>query len=210
MLAELVPSALWWLNLRSVLRAAEWDALRAAVYEAADHRCEVCGGTGRQRAVEAHEVWAWDVDERAQRLVRVVALCAGCHLVKHAGRARVIGHEDEVIDQLREVNHWTEAQAGAHLKTARDDWARRSALEWRLDLAVLEIEVTDELVSWAKQRVEGERARARGRELQSRGGEGRRADARGAAVSFGFAPRPMGPSVGQDPAWARRSGRWSF
>ena len=29
--AELVPSGLWWLNLRSILRPSDWDALRVAV-----------------------------------------------------------------------------------------------------------------------------------------------------------------------------------
>ena len=158
--AELIPSGLWWVNLRSILRPAEWDAVRQAVYTAAGSRCELCGGAGRQHAVEAHEVWAWDLPRHEQRLVRLVALCPGCHLVKHAGRARQIGRGQEVLDQLQTVNGWSKAEARAHLKRAWDDWARRSTLDWRLDLSVLEIAVTDELVARAKAWSEGQRRRA--------------------------------------------------
>jgi hypothetical protein len=158
--AELIPSGLWWVNLRSILRPSEWDAVRQAVYAAAGSRCELCGGVGQQHAVEAHELWAWDLLQHEQRLIRLVALCPGCHLVKHAGRARVIGREQEVRDQLQTVNGWSEAQARAHLRGAWDDWARRSVDEWRLDLSVLEIEVTDKLVARAKARSGGQRRRA--------------------------------------------------
>ena len=134
--------------------------IATAVYAAAQSRCELCGGVGRQRAVEAHELWAWNLPRREQRLLRLVALCPRCHLVKHAGRAREIGREQEVLDQLQTVNGWSEAAARAHLRAARDDWARRSVFEWRLDLSVLEIEVTDELVSGAKARAGRERRSA--------------------------------------------------
>ena len=102
--AELVPSGLWWVNLRSILRPGEWDALRAAVYEEAGHRCEICGDVGRRHPVEAHEVWSWA--GQVQRLVRLVALSPGCHFVKHAGRAQLLGRENDVVDQLRTVNGW--------------------------------------------------------------------------------------------------------
>ena len=148
--AELVPSGLWWVNLRSILRPSDWDALRAAVYEGAGHRCEICGGAGRRHPVEAHEVWSWT--GRSQRLVRLVALCPRCHFVKHAGRAKLLGRENDVIDQLRRVNDWTEAQARAHLKEAWNDWACRNAEEWEPDLSVLGIELTDDLLAWAQER----------------------------------------------------------
>ena len=159
--AELVPSALWWLNLRSILRSSEWDALRAAVYEAAGHRCEICGGAGRRHPVEAHEVWTWA--GHFQRLLRLVALCPRCHTVKHAGRARLIGREDDVVDQLCTVNGWTEPQARAHLTDAWNDWARRSASEWQLDLSELGIELTDDLLAWAQAQARREPAPGRRR-----------------------------------------------
>lgn len=97
-------------------------------------------------------MWAWA--GHTQRLTRLVALCPRCHVVKHAGRARKLGWEDDVVDQLRKVNGWTKPQVSAHLKDAWDDWARRNASEWELDLSVLGIEVTDELLAWAKGRAD--------------------------------------------------------
>ena len=119
--AELVPSRMWRLNLRTILRPAEWTALSDAVAAAADRRCEICGGVGPRHPVEAHEVWAWA--GHTQRLTRLVALCPRCHVVKHAGRARKLGWEDDVVDQLRKVNGWTKPQVSGHLKDAWDDWA---------------------------------------------------------------------------------------
>ena len=157
--AELVPPRTWGLNLRTILRQAEWDALSDAMSAAADCRCEICGGAGRQHAVEAHEVWAWA--GQTQRLVRIVALCPRCHGVKHAGLTKMIGRQDDVVDQLRKVNGWTEPQARSHLKDARNDWARRQATAWELDLSVLGIELTDELLAWAKDRADRKAAARR-------------------------------------------------
>jgi len=125
LMAELVPSRMWRLNLRTILRPAEWTALSDAVAAAADRRCEICGGVGPRHPVEAHEVWAWA--GHTQRLTRLVALCPRCHVVKHAGRARKLGWKDDVVDQLRKVNGWTKPQVSGHLKDAWDDWAHRNA-----------------------------------------------------------------------------------
>ncbi len=54
------------------------------------------------------------------------------------------------------MNGWTKPQVSAHLKDAWDDWAHRNASEWELDLSVLGIEVTDELLAWAKGRADRE------------------------------------------------------
>ena len=45
---ELLPATTWGSNLRSVLRVSQWDKLRRGAYEAAQHRCEICGGAGNQ------------------------------------------------------------------------------------------------------------------------------------------------------------------
>src|SRR5688500_7037485 len=90
---ELVPAPCWWMNLRAILPGAEWDALRLAVGEVAGSCCEVCGGVGPRHPVEAHEVWEWSQESSVQRLLRLVALCPPCHVVKHAGRAQLLGFE---------------------------------------------------------------------------------------------------------------------
>jgi hypothetical protein len=131
---ELVPSTAWGSNVRSRVRPSVWDRLRRAAYAAAGHRCECCQATGR---LEAHEVWAYDDAGRVQRLLRLLALCPRCYLVKHYGRARVTGQEADALAQLCRVNGWTEAQAFAYVAEAFEVWRRRSAAPWTVDLSVL-------------------------------------------------------------------------
>jgi hypothetical protein len=70
-------------------------------------------------------------------LIRLLALCPRCHLVKHYGRATVTGQQADALAQLCRVNGWTEAQALAHVAEARAVWRRRSAAPWTVDLSVL-------------------------------------------------------------------------
>lgn len=66
---ELLPATTWGSNLRTALRVREWNKLRRRTYEAARHRCEVCGGVGRQYRVACHERWEFDDAQSCQRLV---------------------------------------------------------------------------------------------------------------------------------------------
>ncbi len=54
---ELVPSTSWYNNVRSIVTRAQWDKLRAIVYDKAWHLCEICEGVGPKHPVECHEVW---------------------------------------------------------------------------------------------------------------------------------------------------------
>jgi hypothetical protein len=134
---ELVPSTCWYTNVRSNVSKAVWDRLRRQVAAAAGNRCEVCGGRGRRWPVECHEVWAYDDNQRIQRLERLVALCPACHQVKHAGLASKRGRLEAVVEHLAEVNGWTADDAGLYLEAAFEIWAARSRHQWRLDISVL-------------------------------------------------------------------------
>ena len=135
---ELVPETCWYSNVRSNVPRAEWDHLRKLVYAAAGHRCEICGGHGRQHPVECHEVWEYDDERHVQRLARMVALCPRCHEVKHFGRAQMEGNERRALRWLKEVNGWTEAEAIHHVQAATFAWRERSRHEWELDISFLE------------------------------------------------------------------------
>jgi len=71
---ELIPEAQHGTNLRSVLNAGDWEAIKNFVRARSQGRCEICGsGSG---PVEAHERWAYkaDCDEW------LIAYYAGHHL----------------------------------------------------------------------------------------------------------------------------------
>lgn len=133
---ELVPETAWGNDLRSLLHSGEWRRLRGIVCEAAGHRCEVCDGVGR-RAPDCHEVWEYDDVQQIQRLVRLEALCAACHAVKHLGREYAGGRAEQAWLHLAEVNGWTPEQTERYLETQFEQWRVRSTKEWTLDLDAL-------------------------------------------------------------------------
>lgn len=135
---ELVPSTCWWSNVRSHVPPATWERLRRATAEAAGNRCEVCGGRGRRHPVECHEVWDYDDARRAQRLVRLIALCPACHEVKHLGLAAKRGRLGPAVTHLARVNGWSADDAEAYAEVVFEQWAARSRHDWTLDCTVLE------------------------------------------------------------------------
>ena len=135
---DLVPASQWGDNLRSRLPKKEWDRLRRACYEAAGHKCEVCGGKGRKWPVEAHERWEYDDQARVQRLVGLIALCPSCHEVKHIGRAFAVGRGARAMKHLCKVNGWSEQECAKYLDAARAEWEERSRHEWALDISFVE------------------------------------------------------------------------
>ena len=113
---ELLPATTWGSNLRTALRISQWDKLRRRTCEAAGHRCEVCGGVGRQYRVACHERWEFDDAQSWQRLVGLIALCPACHDVKHFGRANENGRGPDAKLHLCEINGWSIAAVDRYLK----------------------------------------------------------------------------------------------
>ena len=131
---ELVPQAQWGFNLRSELKPKDWDKLRRASYEKAGHKCEVCGGVGRNHNVECHEIWQYDDTHHTQTLAGLVSLCPRCHEVKHFGRAMSLGHGDRALTHLARVNGWSMDQAVEHARESLLVWRERSKSGWELDI----------------------------------------------------------------------------
>lgn len=135
---ELVPEELWYANLRSILRAEDWDMVRRDAYKRAGYRCRICGANGR---MEAHEKWSYDEKRAVQKLEDVLALCHNCHLVKHIARASLTGDEGVAMTHFMKVNNCSQMEYHGALASANEDHQRRNKIEgW----------VTD--VSWLKER----------------------------------------------------------
>lgn len=41
---DLIPRSAWGVNLRHRLTQSQWRKLRESIFQAADRRCEICGG----------------------------------------------------------------------------------------------------------------------------------------------------------------------
>ena len=139
---ELVPSNQWGSNLRSILSRGQWNRLRKQSYAKAGHVCEICGATGfqqgRNRAVECHEIWHYDDENRIQRLDGVISLCPRCHQVKHLGRSLKVGAGRVALAHLMDVNGWAVERTAEYVEGAFVLHEVRSmGHAWTLDLTWL-------------------------------------------------------------------------
>jgi len=138
---ELVPSTCWFSNVRSELPKKEWDRLRKESYAKANHKCEVCGGSGREQgykhSVECHEIWHYDDENKIQTLEGLISLCPRCHQVKHMGRTTVIGKQAVAFKHLEEVNGWDHKQVVEYVAHAFLEHRWRSNFEWKLNVGIL-------------------------------------------------------------------------
>lgn len=133
---ELVPDSCWGSNLRSLLPAGGWDAVRKRAYARANGRCMICGAPTAR--LEAHEQWEYDEDQRVQRLKDIVAVCRPCHEVIHIGRTQLCGREREACAHFMKVNGCSYAEYRRALGEANEAHRRRNRVpEWKLDLSAL-------------------------------------------------------------------------
>lgn len=142
--SELVPSTCFYTNLRSELSTSEWDKIRKASYKKADHKCEICGDTGKNQGfkhdLESHEIWDYILENniRTQKLLGVISLCPRCHKVKHPGLANIKGEIKIVYNQLVSVNEMTLTEAKIYLDIVFEEWRERSKYNWSLDISWLD------------------------------------------------------------------------
>ncbi|MBR2341592.1 MAG: HNH endonuclease [Clostridia bacterium] len=132
---ELVPEELWYANLRSMLSPQDWDVVRRDAYKRAGHKCRICGAGGR---MEAHEKWSYDDELALQKLDDVLALCHNCHLVKHIGRAQLVGQEGAAMEHFMKVNRCSQMDYHEALAKVNEEYARRNKIEgWTTDVSWL-------------------------------------------------------------------------
>lgn len=135
---ELVPKAVWFSNVRSMVSRQDWDFLRRNSYKKASYLCEICGEVGNHHPVECHEIWEYDDNKHIQKLLGLISLCPLCHEVKHIGLASIRGRIDTVKRHLAKVNAWTEQEMNEYVAKQFDVWMARSLYEWKVDLMWLD------------------------------------------------------------------------
>ncbi len=154
---ELIPSTCHFSNVRTTVKASEWDKIRFLSYEAADNKCQICGDTGKNQGykhnVECHEIWHYDDENHVQTLIGLISLCPTCHQVKHIGRAFAIGKQNQAIAQLIKVNKWTPIQTAKHIEDAFILHKERSKYKWSLDLSLLNQEPYNLNIDITKNRI---------------------------------------------------------
>jgi len=138
---ELVPASSWNSNLRAVLPKEDWKKISGNV--CSHGICMNCGGRGsaidpdKKSGLEAHEEWSYDDKNKVQKLVRIVALCPDCHLIRHMGFASTKGWSDSVRMHMESVTGMTRTEAINIINKTFDEFEERSRHEWTLDITIL-------------------------------------------------------------------------
>jgi len=114
---DLLPKGAWGNNLSRTLPKKDWDVIRNKCYARFNYRCAICGYN--ESKLDAHEVWHFDIRNRIQTLVDIIALCSACHGVKHIRNSERIGYGENAkrhfmringCDQITFAKHYTDAQ----------------------------------------------------------------------------------------------------
>jgi hypothetical protein len=87
--------------------------------------------------LEAHERWSYDVDNKIQKLERIVALCHRCHSATHMGLAGLRGVHIYAKSHINKVNEWNEEEYDKHLICQNLLYRKRSSIEWKLNLDII-------------------------------------------------------------------------
>ena len=138
---EMIPSTNFYNNVRSAVTQYRWDVIRKNSYEKANHKCEICGETGKEQgyghSVECHEIWDYNFLKKIQKLIGLISLCPRCHMCKHIGRAFAVGKQAEVFLHLEKINKWTHKEVVDYLAEVFMEHYIRSQENWVVDLEYL-------------------------------------------------------------------------
>ncbi len=129
---ELVPESSWHNNLRSLLPASAWDALRKKVLADYNNACALCGASG---SLHCHEVWNYDDAKLVQTLTGCIALCALCHAVKHMGFSEMRSQDkkvEQIIVHFMAVNGCDRKMFEDHRREAFRVFEERSKHAWQV------------------------------------------------------------------------------
>src|SRR4030043_1154393 len=94
LIAELVPSTVWYSSLYRLLPREVWNGLREKIITENGRKCQVCGET--EGKMNLHEIWSYDDAEFVQKLDGFILLCEMCHHIKHIGLAGILAKEGKL------------------------------------------------------------------------------------------------------------------
>lgn len=127
---ELVPKNLMGKAPRTLMRKKEWESISAHVFKRAGYKCEICGSKSR---LQAHE--RYGVCGNTLVLLRIMCVCASCHLVTHIGFAHVIGKQNQAFKRYSRLNNLSLSDALIDFEDAMKEWSKKDNivnLDWSM------------------------------------------------------------------------------
>lgn len=142
---QLVPSSAWNSNLRAILSASEWKALRERVFAKHGKQCGYC--RARPRSLDCHEIWSYSIEAGSssgkQSLVKIQPLCRSCHMVCHIGFWSMQGKYDQVLAHMMRVRKLSKTAAALEVEQAFSTFDALSKFEWILDIGAVSLYIDE-------------------------------------------------------------------
>jgi hypothetical protein len=136
-----IPKPLFGINLRKIPKGG-WGKIRQAAIQEHGNNCGTCGEK-ITNGLQGHEHWEYDTtsDPAIARIGAIVLQCRMCHDCEHFFRTLILVRNgavssdrvDELVQHFCRVNGVGPEEFNAHAVVAWNEWARLSALRWRVD-----------------------------------------------------------------------------
>lgn len=128
---ELLPKGAWGNDFSRTLSKKDWDTLRNKCYEIANGKCCICGYETND--LNAHEVWDFNITNKIQTLVDIIALCNRCHGVIHMRNSQRMGYGENAKNHFMKVNNCNELEFASNFAKAQIDYEERNKiLRWAI------------------------------------------------------------------------------
>lgn len=137
LLPELVPSTVFYTNIRSFIYPMYWSRISLDVREKNNFHCEICGEdfNNQHSRLHCHEVWRYDDEHHMIYLDKLQSICYKCHSVKHIGYQMIQGDEafELALLHMMKINSIDKDTAIDLINKVFEIHTERSQHQWKFD-----------------------------------------------------------------------------
>ncbi|MGL4948708.1 MAG: hypothetical protein ACRC42_05030 [Mycoplasma sp.] len=145
---NLIPSNLWYLNLRKMLSDEQWKIVSAKTRESQNWICYSCkislNELRNKRWFHCHEVWDFNDELNEVELKCLLCLCSKCHSATHFGFSTIQNKHNDAFARICRVNGWDSETTNAYIEGNFEIWSRRSNKQWTFNLESIQKNLPDD------------------------------------------------------------------
>lgn len=133
---DMIPKTSYFKNVRSLFSNEDWNIIRHYIYKRVNYKCECCGSF-KFKYLEAHERWSFDIENKIQKLERIIALCKLCHKTVHYGHSKIRNNMEKINNHIKKVKKINDEELDNHINESKNIWKERNKINWILDLSII-------------------------------------------------------------------------